>query len=265
MIKYSSIIQIIRTSFLCFAIGFLTQAQSSAPTTMGHEVSVARSNIANGIKADVGERSFWDGIPLPSTEMRLIIFEADNAKRDQTVSEFDALAIVPELNSVFEYRFCSGRVLLVSEEQLWITWSPWQWSPGGKRLSSDEYMAQQMSRFSDFTSHAKRQDQDLAISSDPAELFHVDPQFRTRRIAQIQHAAMEMLHKRLQIRVANFSQFTDKIDAVLPGAGEMVTFTVHRSCSGEDTVEWGKDLPLKSIRVDLRKRIEANSSVVEIE
>jgi len=264
MIKYFSLIQITRISLLCLAISSSSQAQNLAPLVPGQKVSAASSPVADWIRADVEERSFWDGIPLPTHEMRIIIFETDIPRGDQTASGFDVLAMVPELNSVFEYRSCPERVIPVWDEQLWITWSPWQWSPGGKRLSSDEYMAQQMSRFSDFVSHAKRLDQDLAISSDSAELFHVDPEFKSRRIAQIQGAAKQLLHKHPQMRVANFSQFTDKIDALVPDISEMVTFSVHRSCSGEDTVEWGKDLPLKSIRVDLRKRIEANSSSIGI-
>jgi hypothetical protein len=264
MIKYSSSIQITLISLLSFLLVCPSRAQDVRSTASTGEVSPVRTAVATKIEAIVGERSFWDAIPLPAPEMRLVIFELDTPKAGDPPPGFDVLAIVPELNSTFEYRSCEKRALSVWDEQLWITWSKWQWSPGGKALGADEYMAQQMSRFSDFVSHAKRADQVLTISSDPAALFHVDPQFKARRMSQIQHIARDLFHKRLQMRVANFSESTDRIAAIVPAAGQLVTFGVNSSCSSQDSLVVGNDLPLKSMRLDLRKRIEANSSILEI-
>jgi hypothetical protein len=62
--------------------------------------------IASDIEANVGERSFWDGIGLPATQFQLIIFEQKKAAGEEAA--FDALALVPELNAAYQYRFCGA-------------------------------------------------------------------------------------------------------------------------------------------------------------
>jgi hypothetical protein len=259
MIKYSSSILITRISLLCLAVGFA--AIALAPAAQSQQ-SVIYSGIANDISADTGERSFWDEIPLPASEVRLIIFEADDPKGGGSATAFDALAIVPELNATYEYRLCGERVLRVWSEDLWITWTPWVWSPGGKKIDPDEYTTRQISKFSDFVSHAKRTDRVLGLTRDPATLFHARPDFKAERIAQLRQAAMEFFRKSLRIEVANFSEATNQINTVIPATGEMVTFSVIRECSKDDDVEVGKVYPLRSVRPDLWKKIEANSTTL---
>jgi hypothetical protein len=262
MIKYSSSILTIRISVLCLAFGFA--AVVPAPSGQSQQ-SVTYSRIANDIRADTGERSFWDEIPLPTSEVRLIIFEVDDPKVVASAATFDALAIVPELNATYKYRICGERVLRVWSEDGWITWTPWVWSPGGKKINPDDYTAQQISKFSDFVSHAKRTDRVLTITRDPAILFDADPEFKAQRMAQIRQAAKEFYHKSVRIEVASFSEATNQINTVIPAAGEMVSFTVIRECSKEDDVEVGKVYPLRSVRSDLWKKIEANSTTLLVE
>lgn len=245
------------------ALTFSSPARAQAPTSTAlSQQSLSYSRIADDIQAHVGERSFWDQIPLPALEVRLVVFAADNTQTATARADYDALAIIPELNATYEYRFCGERVLRVWQEDLWITWTPWTWSPGGKRLNADDYLAQTVSRFADFVSRAIRMDQTLALSSDPARLFRVSPEFKAQRIAQIQEAATQLFHQRLQMQVANFSEYSDKIDALIPLIDQMVTFNVVRACSEPDEVVVGRDYSLRTIRPDLRTKIEANYTII---
>jgi hypothetical protein len=60
------------------------------------------------------------------------------------------VAIVPELNAVYEYRRCGTGVLQTRREESWVTWSPEAVTANGKRIDGDAYMVQQMARFSEF-------------------------------------------------------------------------------------------------------------------
>jgi hypothetical protein len=42
----------------------------------------------------------------------------------------------------------------------------------------------------------------------------------------------------------------------------MVTFSVIKACSGTETVQVGREVPLSAVRSDLRKKIEATSTIV---
>jgi len=263
MTTRTSFVATIGMSFL--ALGLSSPARAQAPiSTAPSQQTLAFSRIADDIQADVGERSFWDRIPLPASEVRLVVFEANNAQTTGARADYDALAFVPELNATYEYRFCGEHVLRVWQEDLWITWTRWAWSPGGKEVSADEYLAQKSSQFSDFVVRASRTDQTLALSSDPARLFRVSPEFKAQRTAQIQEAAARLFHKRLQMQVANFSEYSDKINALIPSIDQMVTFNVVRACSEPDEIVVGRDYPLSATRSDLRKKIEANNTTVAI-
>jgi hypothetical protein len=127
------------------------------------------------------------------------------------------------------------------------------------------YLSSQLARFSDFVVHARRIEHALTIDSDPSVLFRVDSEFGIHRTAQIEHAARTLFHKRpLSLTIAGFSRNTDQILALVPSLGKLVTFSVVHSCSGDESIEIGRIEPLKSIRPDLRKRIEANSKIAAI-
>jgi hypothetical protein len=262
MTRCSSRIAIIPISILGLVLALSAGAQNLVSVTPAQEPLVVHSGVVEDVSASLGERSFWDGIPLPVSAIPVVIFQTSGPTAPSATFDYDALVIVPELNAAYKYRFCGERVFRVWKEDLWITWTPWAWSPGGKKVGSDDYLAQQISRFSDFVSHAKRIDRILEISTDPAKLFHVDPQFKAQRLAQIQRAATELFHKPLRIEVADFSDSTEEIDTLIPAIGQMVTFHVSRACSKADEVEVGKEYPLQATRSELRKKIEANSTVL---
>jgi hypothetical protein len=62
--------------------------------------------------------------------------------------------------------------------------------------------------------------------------------------------------------VAYFSEFTDQIFVLIPDINEMVTFSVIKVCSGTEAVQVGREVPLSAVRSDLRRKIEATSTIV---
>lgn len=236
---------------------YLGTARSALPQT----TSPLDSAVANDVSAIVSEQSFWSAAPLTTSELRLIVFHDAEAAQLEKKPSFDVLAILPELNSLFEYRVSGNDLILAGREEGWQTW-PY---PGGGKVDADKYLAQQLSRFADFVSHAKRGEQTARIDTSPTTIFHIDAQLKAARLAQIEHAAKELFKKRpLRLIIANFSSRTDQICAVIPTLDQMVTFSVARSPNNETTVEVGRETPLKSIRAELRQRIETNSSVLVI-
>ena len=129
------------------------------------------------------------------------------------------------------------------------------------KIDADKYLSNEMERFSGFIAHAKRSEQFIQVVSDPNALFDSEPAFRARRIAQIKSALGTLVHPRpLEIRVVYFSKLTDQIDVLVPSRAAMYTMSVvHRSCDSE-SVEVGRYFPLKSVRADLRQKIEQYSS-----
>lgn len=182
----------------------------------------------------------------------VLYWQTSDAKAG-TADNGQVLAIVPALNATYRFQLC-GRTLVVQEA-----------SGISPKIAPEKYLSDELARFSGFVAHAKKSVQVLTISSSPSALFHADAEFKARRISQIRDAAEELFQGRpLQVTIADFSPFTDQINALIPAIRQMVTFSVVRSCSARDVVSVGRELPLASIRVALRKRIEANSIVTSI-
>jgi hypothetical protein len=257
--KYSLLIATITTSFVLLVLSPLAQRQDSLLFALPRKSSVAHPSVDADLRAQLGERSFCFGPPLPATEMRLVLFQAAETNGSAMQREFDALAILPDINATYKYRFCGDRLLTVGGEGRWVAWP----EPESKKISPDEYLAQQISRFSEFVAHAGRVDQALTVGSEATTLFHVDAEFKGRRLLQIQNAANSLFRKRpLRMTIADFSEFTDQIFVLIPDISEMVTFSVIQACSGTATVQVGREVPLSSVRSDLRKKIEENSTIV---
>ena len=258
MTKYSSTITIMRISLVWLSVMVSVQAQNTL-SGASRGVRASQLEMIEDIKADVGERNFWGGIALPSRDLRLVLFETASSSIG-TGASFDALAILPDLNAIYKYRLCGRKFLSVGQEGGWLTWS----HPGGKQVSPDEYLTKQLARFADFVNRAKRSDQALSIESDPSSLFHPDSVLRGQRVAQIKSAIRTLFHRPLKVKIAAFSQFTSQIHVLIPEIGEMVTISVMRPCSEAESVEVGREVPLKSVRKDLLDKIEVNSAVIAI-
>lgn len=261
MIKSFFSTLIFLTSIVCVN-GWLSMRRQAQPIAPSSDATV---EVISDIQANVGERSFWDDIVLPSSKLDVTIFLARGGSTSAADSEPDILAIVPELNSTYEYRTCEPRVLKVRKQESWVTWSGSWASVSPNKVDARTYMSQQITKFSALISRSKRIDRTLTISRDPKRLFHPDPEFQGRRIAQIEVAAKALVDKPFRMRIGDFSESTDQIQAIVPSIGQMVTFTVIRSCSKGDSVEVGKEHPLSAVRSSLRNKLEANSTAVRVQ
>ena len=261
-IKYSSTTAALHTSGQVALWAVLLCQCLMLPALGAQPSAETYAAIASDVGTEISERSYWYGIPVPTEAMRLIVFAADGRSFGEAQSSFDILAILPDLNATYRYCSCGGNEpVLVQRENGWLTW-PY---PGGKKIDSEEYEREQTSRYATFIAHAKKSEHTVMSTSDPAKLFQVDPHVKVVRLAQIEHAAKRLFDKRpLRIIVANFSSRTEQIDGVIPALGEMVTFSVLHSCKGRATVEVGRETRLRLVRSGLRKRIEANGTVLEI-
>ncbi len=259
MIKSSSTIAIFRTSLLCLALVYLSYGQSFNDVAGTSVISALKHpNVVNELTARIGEESFWAGIQLPTRNLRAIVYEAQSPQVSGSV-DFDALVIVPEIDATYQYRLCGKKIIPVNRTEEWLTWR----YADSARINADEYMRQQESQFGNFISRAKRSDETLKVGSGPDALFRIDSKLKTARLSEIEKAAGNLFHKRpLRLTVADFSATTEQINALVPALGKMVTFSVTQSCTAEDRVEVGREVPLKSIRSDLRARIETNSTTL---
>jgi hypothetical protein len=128
------------------------------------------------------------------------------------------------------------------------------------------YLLEARSEFSRFIAQAREYDGSVTIDPRPSarELFTGPPEFRKKRVEQIEAAAGRYFHTRpLKLIIADFSVFTRQINVVIPARGEMDTFSVVQpSCGQEETVELGRELPLRSIDPALREKIRRNSIAV---
>ena len=61
------------------------------------------SRIADKVAAYVAEENFWGLKPIKVQQLKLILFSAEKGP----VSDFDVLAIVPEINETLKFRSCS--------------------------------------------------------------------------------------------------------------------------------------------------------------
>lgn len=217
--------------------------------------TAAPESISAPIAAYISEQSFWRGATLPSKQVQLVLFLRRDSSSASNAST-EVLAIVPELNATFRSRLC-GETLL--PEGGWTGWLGWIDSTSTK-IDPDEYLKTEISRFTEVVRAAQRSDTTLSLGEpDPAVLFKIDRKNRDRRIAQIEEVAGELYQSRpLRMRISDFSEFTTQINAEFPDQGTMVTFAVIRGCRGADKVVVGKELPLRSVRADLRKLIEEN-------
>jgi hypothetical protein len=189
-----------------------------------------------------------------------VAFVANQSGTNKAEHAFDALVLVPEANAMYQYRQDGSAAHLVAREEEIHTW-PFL----GHKLDPSTYMDRETARFSEFIAHAQRIDRVVSITTDPDKLFDVSQEFRERRASQIERAAKELYHRRgLQIRVANFSEYTEQIDAIIPTLNKLVTFNVLDAGTPEETLVVGREHPLSTILVELRKRIEENSFVVSL-
>jgi hypothetical protein len=236
--------------FLAFA-GLTQQTVAAKSVDKGFNCELAS---AEQLEAHISEEGFWEGDTLPARQLRLVLFlSTDDISTEDRSCE--VLAIVPDLNATYKFRFCSEGSIPEGG------WAEWAGTPSQK-VAPDTYLATELSRFSDFVAHARKEERILTTNSDPLILFRFEPALKARRIAQIEHATETAFHEQhLKIRIANFSALTHQINVLIPAVKQMVTFSVINGCTGEDKVSIGRELSLGSIRADLRKRIEANSTV----
>lgn len=210
----------------------------------GTEQQIAPQIIAK-VTAHIAEENFWGYSSLSNLKLNVIFFVADNEFK---IADFDVLAILPEINETLKLQQCQTAPSIVT-------------SGSGKSNKSSvqpqQYLTDEMSRFSGFIAHAKRFETLIRIPTDPETVFEADLSFRAKRVAQIKSALGSLVPERpLAIRVAYFSRFTDQINVLVPSRLAMFTMSVvHDSCSDE-SVEVGRQLSLKSIRPDLRRKID---------
>ena len=202
----------------------------------------------------LSEEEFWGFLPETTGDLKVVLFVATDYVIDNAnASDFDVLAIVPEVNLTLEMRKC--------EEEPAIVVQGWGASKDAKKEPS-EYLRNQIQSLSNFVSHARRYETLVPITSDPVKLFNVERALRTKRIEQITSVLRELIPQRpLTVRVAYFTRSADNIDVLVPSFGRMYTMGVAHKCSGEDSVVHGRETRLKMVRPDLRKKIEKYSTL----
>src|SRR5271169_3206482 len=109
-------------AFLAYPQRLLSKPQKESPS--------AHQAIAKDVGSRIGEFCFWAGIPIPATEMRMVIFEATESRSARAQSVFDALVIVPDANAMYQYRLSEEHPVLVFSEEQIRSWPV----PGSKRI-----------------------------------------------------------------------------------------------------------------------------------
>jgi hypothetical protein len=226
---------------------------SSAAMGRSSDTQSQTEGVIDKITARLAEENFWGSQPLTKTELQLVLFV-----KSEKVSEphFDVLVVIPDVLRTFEIRNCGREPAIILKG----------WGQSDSRKNEPRaYLDDEMRRYAGFVQHAQKLERSIRIDSDPISFPHVDSSLRDKRIEQIRLALGDLILKRpLQIRIANFSKFTDQIDVLVPALGDMYTMSVvHTSCNDE-TVQVGRRYPLKSVRPDLREKIERYSMVSAI-
>ena len=146
-----------------------------------------------------------------------------------------------------------------SDHSGWIS----AFNPG--KVDPDQYLDGAIHRYASFVADSEKSERLVTFDENPSGLFHADEAVQQNRIAQIKQALSQLVSKRpLHIAIANFSKLTDQIDVLVPSTGEMYTMSVvHKSC-GEEAVEVGRRYLLRSVRPDLRQKIQQNSQTITI-
>lgn len=221
------------------------------------DVRQVTEQIVDGFTAQLNEERFWDLLPVPARGSRVLVFKAAEAMQKSADQNFNVLAIFPDTNTTIKYRLSDG--CLESQD--------WPGSPS-KNIPADEYVKLQKSAYADFISRAVEFEgyMKLEPSPDPATLFRVDSELKSKRIKQIKGTIKNYIHKKdYKITIASFSMYTTQINVLIPATREMFTMSVlHLGCP-EESVALGRILPVKSIKPDLLQKIEANSTSMEIQ
>jgi hypothetical protein len=215
--------------------------------------SQTESLAADKITADISEEHFWGFGSINSMELKLTLFIADG---QPNTGDFDVLAVLPEINETLRLRSCQTEPAIIVGDTA---------NSDLGKVEAINYLSDEMKRYSSFIIDAKKSERIVHVVSDTKNLFTSDAVFRARRVEQIKSALGALVHQRpLALRIGDFSKFTDQIEVLVPSRGESYTMSVvHRSCS-EESVEVGRETSLKSVRPDLRKKIETHSISVTI-
>jgi hypothetical protein len=208
----------------------------------------SESRVVEKIAAHISEENFWAPVSTNKSELKLILFTGDEKPNS---ADMDALAVIPEINETLKIQMCQTEPAIIL---------------GGSansdfgKVEAIKYLGDELARYADFVAHSKKSETIVRVISDPSKLFSSDAAFNAKRIDQIKAALGALVHERpLALRVSSFSKLTDQIEVLVPPRGEAYTMSViHSSCSDE-SVEVGREIPLKSIRPDLRRKIEVHS------
>jgi hypothetical protein len=212
------------------------------------------SVVIEKIAAHIAEERFWGLMPAGRAKLDLVLFVANKGYEK---ADFDLLAIVPQINETLEMRNC--------QRQPPVFVQGWGHSDSSKDRP-DEYLKKELEHFPELISRANRYDTVISIASDPVALFKLQPALRNKRVEQIKSALSQLIPQRpLRIRIAYFSALSDQIEVLVPQVDEMFTMSVvHESCDKE-SVQVGRELALRSIRPDLKEKIEKYSTAEVIE
>jgi hypothetical protein len=239
------------TSFVALMLVSFTYGSAGAKPSAQKE-PLAESQVLNKMRAILSEGRFWGNLAIEQRELKTTLFFAtDNNDK----SGFNVLVVVPEIQWTFEFRTCAQESPILIEGS----------GPSVQKVDAEGYLAAQMRRYSSFIQTARRTDGRVTVETEPAIIFKTDAAFKERRVGQIESALGELLRKKgVRIKIADFSNVTDQIDVIIPSLDDMYTMSVvHSSCDAE-SVEVGKHFPLKSIRPDLREKIQRNSHTVTL-
>ncbi len=254
----SLITRIIRTSAVWALVLLLPTGHSFAGVDLTQGTPASAHAITAPLAAYIAEQSFWMGIVLPQKQVTVIIFVSDEPA---STSRSEVLAIVPDLNVTLKSQLCGQTLIPEGGSVGWLGWS----DSTATKLPPDEYLTKQVTQYSNFVAHAQRTESVLTIESDPADIFRIEKGLKIRRISEIRRSAEQFFHKRpLHLQISNFSEFTNQINVLIPEINEMVTFSVVPTCSGGETVQVGRELPLSSIRSNLRQAIDSHSTAAVI-
>lgn len=236
----------------CALVVMLTLARAAMGGQPGQRPQV-ESHIADKITADISEEHFWGFGSINSMELKLTLFIADG---QPNTGDFDVLAVLPEINETLQLRSCQTEPAIIVRDTA---------NSDLGKVEATNYLSAEMKRYSSFIIDAKKSERIVHVVSDSNDLFSSDAAFRSKRVEQIKSALGALVHQRpLALKIASFSKFTDQIEVLVPSQGELYTMSVvHTSCS-EESVEVGREIALKSVRPDLRKKIEMHSISVTI-
>jgi hypothetical protein len=244
---------ILRIRFCCFLFCLLGPLQTPPIAQDRARTTLDTQELMGVVRAQLNEERFWDIRPTGRTDSTVVLF-IRRQQPEKTLrgdfSDFDALAILPELNLTFEYQICGNEPFLVVGSG----------SSSTAPIEAKEYLATEEKRMSEFIAQAKEFTSSVQIQDNAADLFKVEPEFERKRIEQIKLALKTYVHKRpVTIRIAKFSKFTKQIAALAPSLGQMFMVSVVNRTCGQESVEIGKIHSLKSVRAELRSKIDANS------